>query len=56
MHRSRKVKFWHIFIVDEGREDQNTSKRGLSSARQLNTIEMVFRWRADDGPIFNAGF
>ena len=24
---------------------------GLSSARQRNAILMVFRWRADDGPI-----
>ena len=24
---------------------------GPSSARQRNTIKMVFRWRADDGPI-----
>ena len=24
---------------------------GLSSARQRNAIQMVFRWRADDGPL-----
>ena len=39
------------FLVDEGREDQNTTIEGPSSARQRNT----FRWRADNGPTLNAG-
>ena len=40
----------------EGREDPNSTKRVPSSARQRNAIQMAFRWRADDGPILNAGF
>ena len=40
-----------FFLVDEGREDQNTTKGGPSSARQRNT----FHWRADNGPTLNAG-
>ena len=35
-----------FFLVDEGREDQNTTIGGPSSA---------FRWRADNGPTLNAG-
>ena len=34
-----------FFLVDEGREDQNTTIGGPSS----------FRWRADNGPTLNAG-
>ena len=42
-----------------GREDPNTTKSGPSSAQtkrhfsahQRNTIEMAFRWHADDGPM-----
>ena len=30
-------------------------KNGPSSAHQLNAIEMVFRWRANNGPPLNAG-
>ena len=40
-----------FFLVDEGREDQNTTLGGPSSARQRN----AFRWRADNGPTLNAG-
>ena len=40
-----------IFLVDEGREDQNTTIGGPSSARQRN----AFCWRADNGPTLNAG-
>ena len=36
-------------FVDERLEDPNTANNGPSSARQRNAIEMVFRWRADDG-------
>ena len=44
------------FLVDEGREDQNTTIGGPSSTRQRNAISMAFRWRADNGPTLNAGF
>ena len=44
-----------FFLVDEVREDPTTTKSGPSSARQQNTIEMAFLWRADNSPILNAG-
>ena len=44
-----------FFNVFKGREDPNTTRRGPFSARQRNAIEMAFRWRADGGPILNAG-
>ena len=44
-----------FFLVDEGREDQNTTISGLSLTRQRNTILMVFRWHADNDPTLNAG-
>ena len=31
-----------LFLVDEPRGDQNTTRRGLSSARQQNAIEWRF--------------
>ena len=43
------------FLVDEGWEDQNTTKSGPSSSHQQNAIEMAFRWWADCDPILNAG-
>ena len=43
-----------FFLVNEGREDPNTTNSGPSSARQQNAIKMAFRWRTDDGPTFNA--
>ena len=43
-------------LVDEEREDPNTSISGPSSARQRNAIEMAVRWCADDGPTLNADF
>ena len=45
------------FLVDEGREDPNTTIRGPSLAHQRNasTVQMAFRWRADDGLTLNAG-
>ena len=46
--------FFCLFI-DERRKDPNTTISGPSTARQRNAIEMVFRWRADDGPTLNAG-
>ena len=42
--------FFFFCLVDEGREDPNTTISGPSSARQRH------RWRADDGPTLNADF
>ena len=44
-----------LFLVDEGREDLNTTKSRPISARQRNAIEMSLRWQVDYGPILNAG-
>ena len=52
---SEEVQLWHFFLVDEGREDPNTTISGPWSARQRNAILMAFRWRADDGPTLNSG-
>ena len=43
-----------VFLVNEGREGPNITISGTSSARQRNLIEMVSRWRAEDGPTLNA--
>ena len=43
------------YLVDEGKEAQNTTLSGSSSAGQRNAIQMAFRWRADHGPILNVG-
>ena len=43
------------FLVNEGKEDTNTTISGPSSACQRNAIIMAFRWRADDDPALNAG-
>ena len=40
-----------LIFVDEGRENQNTTIGGPSSAHQRN----AFRWQADNGPTLNAG-
>ena len=55
----RRSKLDNIFVclfvlVDDGREDQNTTKSGPSLARQQNAISMAFCWRADDGQPLNA--
>ena len=57
IRRSRKfcrgwggVKFDNVFLLDEGIEDPNTTKKMPSSARQR-----AFRWRADDGQTLNTG-
>ena len=34
-------------LVEEGREDPNTTISGPPSARQRYAIEKAFRWRAD---------
>ena len=46
-----------FFVLVEGRNDHNTTRSGLSSARQRNAIKMAFRWCADhsDGPTLNSG-
>ena len=44
------VKFDNVFLLDEGIEDPNTTKKMPSSARQR-----AFRWRADDGQTLNTG-
>ena len=46
--------FLCVFLVDEGREDPNTTVSGPSLARQQNAIKMAFCWRADDVPALNA--
>ena len=43
--------FDKIFLVDEGKKDQNTNISRPSSNRQ----RMVFLWRADEGPTLNVG-
>ena len=52
----RGSNFNFFLFFDEGRNDSNTTISGPSTARQRNAIQMVFRWRADGGPILNAGF
>ena len=42
--------FFSVFLVDEGREDPNTTISEPSSAHQR-----TFRWRADDDQLLNAG-
>ena len=45
-----------FFLVDEGREDPNTTKSRQSSASQRDAIIMAFSWQADDGPPLSAGY
>ena len=47
--------FFFSFLVNEGREDPNSTKSGPYSARKRNAIQMAFRWRANDCPTLNAG-
>ena len=44
-----------VFLVDEGRQDPNTTISGPSLARQRNAIKMAIRWRTYDGPTLNVG-
>ena len=44
-----------IVLVYEGIEGPNTAINVPSLARQRNAIQMAFRWKADGGPILNAG-
>ena len=56
MFCQRGSNFDIFFLVDEGREDPNTTISGPSLACQQNAIKMAFCWRANDGPTSNAGF
>ena len=47
--------FSFSFLVDEGKEGPNITKRGPSSAHQQNAICMAFHWWADNCPKLNAG-
>ena len=47
--------FDNVFLVDNEREDPNSTISGPSLARQRNANKMAFHWRADDGPTLNAG-
>ena len=50
------VQLWRFFyLVDERREDPNTTICMPTSACQQNTIQMAFCWGADDEPTLNAG-
>ena len=51
----RGSNFDNIFLIDEGREDLNTTISRPSSARQENAVLMVFHWLTDDGPTLNDG-
>ena len=44
-----------FFLLDEGREDPNTTLSGPSWTHQLNAIKSVIHLRADDCPTLNAG-
>ena len=46
--------FFQFFSLMGQREDWNATISGPSLARQRNAFEMVFRWRADNGPPLNA--
>ena len=45
----------NLYLVDEGREFQKTTRSGPLSARQRNAIKMAFRWRAYNDPTWNSG-
>ena len=44
-----------FFKLMGGIEVSDAATNGPTSAHQRNAIEMAFRWRADAGPILNAG-
>ena len=44
-----------FFLVDDGREDPNTTISGPSSTRQRNAIAMEFHRRVDNSPALHAG-
>ena len=43
-----------VFLVDEGRDDPNTTKSGPTLTCQQNTIKMVFRWCVNVDQTLNA--
>ena len=47
--------FDNVFLVEEGREDLNTTISGPTSVHQRNAIQTAFRWRVHDGPTLNTG-
>ena len=47
--KSDNVFFYFFSLIDEGRDDPNTTNCWQSSARQRNVIEMTFRLRANAG-------
>ena len=52
---STLTEFYLFVLVDEGREDPNTTISWPSSACQRNAIKMAFRTHTNDGPTSNAG-
>ena len=57
---SDNVFFCFVFLIVEGREDENNTKSGTLSARKREMTltkrrKMAFHWRADDGPTLTAG-
>ena len=44
-----------FFLVDEWREDPNTTISGSPWARKRTAIQMAFRWRADEGQTLIVG-
>ena len=60
MRGSRQFCQWgsnsdNVFLVDEGRDDPNTTISEPSSALQPNAIKMAFHWRIDGGPTTSSG-
>ena len=51
----RGSNFDKVFLVDERRDDQYTTKSGPLLVRQRSAILMVFRWRPNDGLALNSG-
>ena len=49
------VKGFFVFLVDDGREDPNTTISGPLSARQRKPFKWRFFWYAGHGPTLNAG-
>ena len=47
--------FYVCFLVYDRKEYPNTTVSGPSPASRGNAFQMVFRWRADDGPTLNSG-
>ena len=47
--------FLFCFLIDEGREDPNTTVSRPALSCQRNAIKMAFCWCAGDGPTLNAG-